>query len=61
MLCNMDNGIEAKSGVPTEIRTPVYSVKGSCPRPLDDGDLLQEAIELNEKRCKVNSLAKNIR
>ena len=27
-----------KSGVPTGIRTPVASVKGMCPRPLDDGD-----------------------
>ena len=25
-------------GVPTGIRTPVPTVKGSCPRPLDDGD-----------------------
>src|SRR5688572_31478850 len=25
-------------GVPTGIRTPVATVKGSCPRPLDDGD-----------------------
>jgi hypothetical protein len=27
-----------KSGVPTGIRTPVLTVKGWCPRPLDDGD-----------------------
>ena len=25
-------------GVPTGIRTPVPTVKGLCPRPLDDGD-----------------------
>src|SRR5471030_1681082 len=25
-------------GVPKGIRTPVLTVKGSCPRPLDDGD-----------------------
>src|SRR6266403_4231847 len=25
-------------GVPKGIRTPVPTVKGSCPRPLDDGD-----------------------
>ncbi len=25
-------------GVPTGIRTPVLTVKGWCPRPLDDGD-----------------------
>ena len=28
-----------ENGVPTGIRTPVASVKGRCPRPLDDGDL----------------------
>ena len=27
-------------GVPTGIRTPVIAVKGRCPRPLDDGDLM---------------------
>src|SRR5581483_1754681 len=27
-----------RSGVPTGIRTPVATVKGWCPRPLDDGD-----------------------
>src|SRR5882757_6525981 len=26
------------TGVPKGIRTPVTTVKGSCPRPLDDGD-----------------------
>ena len=29
-----------KLGVPTGIRTPVPTVKGSCPRPLDDRDLV---------------------
>ena len=27
-------------GVPKGIRTPVAAVKGQCPRPLDDGDVL---------------------
>lgn len=27
-------------GVPTRIRTAVTGVKGPCPRPLDDGDIL---------------------
>ena len=27
-------------GVPTGIRTPVPTVKGSCPRPLDDRDTI---------------------
>lgn len=27
-------------GVPKGIRTPVAAVKGQCPRPLDDGDLM---------------------
>ena len=30
------------NGVPTGIRTPVTSVKGMCPRPLDDGDAGQK-------------------
>src|ERR1700739_3550849 len=30
------------AGVPTGIRTPVLTVKGWCPRPLDDGDVRQE-------------------
>ena len=29
-----------KFGVPKGIRTPVTSVKGRCPGPLDDGDKL---------------------
>ena len=29
-------------GVPTGIRTPVATVKGSCPRPLDDGDAAEK-------------------
>ena len=29
------------SGVPTGIRTPVSTVKGWCPRPLDDGDAVK--------------------
>src|SRR5690554_2371972 len=28
------------TGVPKGIRTPVTAVKGRCPRPLDDGDLI---------------------
>lgn len=32
-----------KSGVPTGIRTPVSTVKGWCPRPLDDGNTLGES------------------
>ncbi len=29
-----------KTGVPNEIRTRVIAVKGRCPRPLDDGDIV---------------------
>ncbi len=35
-------------GVPKGIRTPVTTVKGSCPRPLDDGDLGSNSIVLVE-------------
>jgi hypothetical protein len=31
-------------GVPKEIRTPVAAVKGQCPRPLDDGDVVGPGI-----------------
>jgi hypothetical protein len=29
-------------GVPRGIRTPVAAVKGRCPRPLDDGDVVSD-------------------
>ncbi len=35
---NQLNYRSKKLGVPTGIRTPVPTVKGWCPRPLDDGD-----------------------
>ncbi len=33
------------AGVPTGIRTPVLTVKGWCPRPLDDGDEHHENVQ----------------
>ena len=36
---NSNHKVANLSGVPTGIRTPVPTVKGLCPRPLDDGDL----------------------
>ena len=33
------------TGVPTGIRTPVLTVKGWCPRPLDDGDEHHENVQ----------------
>ena len=36
-------------GVPTGIRTPVTSVKGMCPRPLDDGDAGQQRSKATDK------------
>ena len=36
---NSNRMVAKFSGVPTGIRTPVPTVKGLCPRPLDDGDL----------------------
>ena len=32
--------VEKIIGVPKGIRTPVAAVKGQCPRPLDDGDII---------------------
>lgn len=34
----MMNSVVRISGVPYGIRTRVASVKGTCPRPLDEGD-----------------------
>ena len=36
--CRRDTVLE-EDGVPYRIRIGVYSVKGSCPRPLDEGDV----------------------
>lgn len=36
------------AGVPTGIRTPVSTVKGWCPRPLDDGDAV---LNLNQSQA----------
>jgi drug/metabolite transporter (DMT)-like permease len=33
-------GCFSTNGVPKGIRTPVAAVRGQCPRPLDDGDML---------------------
>src|SRR5258708_39114099 len=38
-------GKRVESGVPTGIRTPVLTVKGWCPRPLDDGDNRRKTIK----------------
>lgn len=35
-------------GVPMGIRTPVLTVRGSCPRPLDDGD---ERLSFERHHC----------
>ena len=42
------------NGVPTGIRTPVTAVKGRCPRPLDDRDVVRCAyhIELLQQ-CQI--------
>ena len=41
-----DSGVlKEAAGVPTGIRTPVTSVKGMCPRPLDDGDMSKNLVE----------------
>ncbi len=37
-------------------RIPVASVKGRCPRPLDDGAALQTSININHIFNQVNTL-----
>ena len=39
-----------KAGVPTGIRTPVHTVKGYCPRPLDDRDIFLVEVRGIEPR-----------
>ena len=39
------------NGVPKGIRTPVAAVKGQCPRPLDDGDLIRGRLQLRISQC----------
>ena len=38
--------IYKNNGVPTGIRTPVTAVKGRCPRPLDDRDVVRCAYNI---------------
>ena len=45
-----------EDGVPTGIRTPVTAVKGRCPRPLDDGDLLRKHVQVSINKIKGNFL-----
>ena len=36
------------NGAPKGSRTPVAAVKGRCPRPLDDGDVLRLSLGLTK-------------
>ena len=36
-----------KNGVPMGSRTPVTGVKGPCPRPLDDGDVVWPGVQVS--------------
>lgn len=46
----------SSSDTPKGIRIPVASVKGRCPRPLDDGGLGHTFINLAAFTFDVNSL-----
>ena len=44
------------TGVPRGIRTPVLTVKGQCPRPLDDGVLIRLRVLGGDKRDRTADL-----
>ena len=44
--------VSLKNGVPTGIRTPVSTVKGWCPRPLDDGDAVKLVPYPDRPNCR---------
>src|SRR5436309_1397458 len=44
-------------GVPNRIRTGVAAVKGRCPRPLDDGDVLRGPMDLAARAPEINDPA----
>ena len=44
-----------KTGVPNGSRTRVADVKGRCPWPLDDGDILKDQFKLQSEKCKMKN------
>ena len=54
MVTSSESWWRAQIGVPNGIRTRVTNVKGWCPRPLDDGDVLTRgARKLTRANCGV--------
>ena len=51
LSCRCSN---AMLGVPKGIRTPVTTVKGSCPRPLDEGDKTFTAMRVTAPQTKTS-------
>ena len=47
-LQDVSQHLEITNGGPNGIRTRVTDVRGQCPRPLDDGTLLNESIVNNQ-------------
>ena len=52
----LNSPFSTKNGVPKGIRTPVTTVKGSCPRPLDDGDPVSDRINGGASRGRTDDL-----
>ena len=50
---NKKTAIAALNGTPKGIRIPVYTVKGCCPRPLDDGGIRLFSIIIHKQTDNV--------
>ena len=51
---NTTSGVLFLDGTPKRIRIAVYTVKGCCPRPLDDGGLFRQ-VQFYDKQTLMST------